>query len=82
MVHLNDRNVVIAPWCESRECEEIVKDKSGKESKQMQTEGEVLLTGQAKTLCVPLDYEPLQEGEKCFYCGDLAKVRVLWGRSY
>jgi len=40
------------------------------------------LTGSAKTLCVPLEYEPLKEGEKCFHCEEIARVRVLWGRSY
>lgn len=48
----------------------------------MANEGEVQLTGQAKTLCVPLEYEPLAEGTKCFHCGETAKVRVFWGRSY
>ena len=47
----------------------------------MANEGEALLTGQAKTLCIPLEYEPLN-GLKCFHCGEEAKVRVIWGRSY
>lgn len=45
-------------------------------------EGDNTLTGQAKTLCVPLEHEPLQEGLKCFHCGGEVKVRVYWGRSY
>jgi len=42
----------------------------------------VQLTGQGKTLCIPLEQEPVKEGEKCFACEKLAKQRVLWGRSY
>jgi len=40
------------------------------------------LTGAAKTLCIPLEQEPIKEGEKCFFTGKPAKKRVLWGRSY
>ncbi len=29
MVDLNDRNVVLTPWCENRECEEKIKVRSG-----------------------------------------------------
>ena len=82
LMQLNEKNVVLTPWCEDRECEEKVKDRSGKESKEILGEGEVALTGQAKTLCIPLEYEPLKEGEKCFHCAELAKTRVFWGRSY
>lgn len=81
MNELNQRNVVLTPWCKNNQCEDKVKERSGIESKAMANEGEVSLTGQAKTLCIPLDYEPLN-GEKCFHCGEEAKVRVIWGRSY
>ena len=81
MVELNQRNVVLTPWCKKTECEQKVKERSGIESKAMANEGEAMLTGQAKTLCIPLDHEPLN-GEKCFHCGEEAKVRVIWGRSY
>lgn len=43
---------------------------------------EIQLTGSAKTLCMPSVQTPLKEGEKCFKCGQPAKKRVLWGRSY
>lgn len=69
MSQLNERNVVLTPWCESRECEEKVKERSGIESKKLASEGEAQLTGQAKTLCVPLNHEPVEEGTKCFHCG-------------
>lgn len=54
MTHLNSRNVVLTPWCKEAECEEKVKDRSGVETKECLLEGEQSLTGQAKTLCMPL----------------------------
>lgn len=82
MTHLNSRNVVLTPWCEIKECEEKVKERSGIETKELAAEGESNLTGQAKALCIPLSFEPLIGTEKCFHCGEPAKVRVYWGRSY
>lgn len=46
-------------------------------------EEEEVLTGSAKTLCIPFNPQtPLVAGEKCFHCGAEAKVKALWGRSY
>jgi len=56
-----------------------VKARSGAEAKE---DAESHLKGAAKTLCIPMDQEPIKEGEKCFYTGQPAKKRVLWGRSY
>lgn len=72
----------MTPWCDTKECEAKVKETSGLETKKQAEEGEINLTGQAKTLCVPLDAAPLSETDKCFHCGAAAKKRVLWGRSY
>jgi prolyl-tRNA synthetase len=82
MTHLNSRNVVLTPWCEIATCEEKVKERSGIETKEGVMDGEQSLTGQAKTLCIPLQHAPLNPGEVCFHCGEPAKVRVYWGRSY
>ena len=82
MTELNKNNVILVPWCSSTDCEEKIKERSGIESKAMANEGEALLTGQAKTLCIPLDHEPLKAGDKCFHCGEEAKMRIIWGRSY
>lgn len=93
---LDQRAMVLSPWCEDTECEEIVKDMSGKESQErLQAEGEDgdvdvrALSGSAKTLCIPfeeeitrLGVEKLPECTKCFRCDDLAKSYTLWGRSY
>lgn len=76
LTFLNAKNLVLTPWCERTECEESVKQRSGTESQDTEA------TGAAKTLCMPLEQEPLAAGELCFSCGQLASTRVLWGRSY
>lgn len=47
-------------------------------------EDEAILTGSAKTLCIPYEIgnQNIAEGTKCFYCEAPAKVTGLWGRSY
>ena len=60
MAHVNSRNVVLTPWCQEAKCEEQVKERSGIETKESVLEGEQSLTGQAKTLCMPLVQEPLK----------------------
>lgn len=82
MEELNQKKIVLTPWCEEEESEKLVKEKSKEESKQAQTEGEEILTGAAKTLCLPIDQPPLPEGAKCFITGKPATKWALWGRSY
>ncbi len=90
---LDQRKIVLAPWCEVSECEDQIKEKSGQQSvtqiqhaanpEEPQEEGTVeALTGAAKSLCIPFDQPPLAEGAVCFHCGRLAKVHCLFGRSY
>lgn len=85
MTALNGRNICMTPWCDVQQCEVDVKEKSKEESLQAMEEageGEVMLTGSAKTLCIPHEQPPLKEGAKCFACGQPAKVTALWGRSF
>merc|ERR1712166_125759 len=87
MEALDGRNICLAPWCDVKKCEEKIKDQSKEESIAKMAEAnedETLLTGAAKTLCIPyeLGNQKLAEGVKCFYCGEQAKVTALWGRSY
>jgi len=52
----------MAPWCNVKECECEVKDRSKEESlKAMEeaNEEEVQLTGSAKTLCIPFEQKEL-----------------------
>lgn len=70
MQALNNKMMVLAPWCDEVDVEEDVKTK---------TKGE---TGAAKTLCMPFDQPELPEGTVCFASGKPAKKWALWGRSY
>merc|ERR1712151_285614 len=93
MEALADRNIVLADWCDSVDCETKVKAQSKEESLEAMAEmneDEAALTGSAKTLCIPYTMgRQAQKGNKnpfknckCFYCGAPAKVTALWGRSY
>mmetsp|Transcript_29974 Transcript_29974/g.96156 ORF Transcript_29974/g.96156 Transcript_29974/m.96156 type:complete len:100 (+) Transcript_29974:329-628(+) len=70
---LNNKHMVLAPWCEDKESEEWAKNKSSEES----AEG-----GAAKTLCIPFDQPPMPKGTKCFITGKPATRWTLFGRSY
>ncbi|XP_057448607.1 proline--tRNA ligase, cytoplasmic-like [Lotus japonicus] len=67
---LNQRKMILAPWCDEEEVEEDVKAR---------TEGEM---GAAKTLCSPFDQPELPEGTICFASGRPATKWTYWGRSY
>ena len=56
MSALNNRDICLADWCDEKECEERIKDRSKEESlaaMEAMNEDEALLTGSAKTLCIP-----------------------------
>ncbi len=53
MGNLNKMGVVKTWWCQDKECENTVKNRSKNESIEMQ--GEALLSGSAKTLCMPYE---------------------------
>lgn len=85
MSAISARNICLTPWCDIQDCEVNVKDRSKEESlaaMEETNEGEIQLTGSAKTLCIPLEQPDLPEGAKCFACGKPATVTALWGRSY
>eukprot|EP00270_Netrium_digitus_P005214 TRINITY_DN1682_c0_g1_i6.p1 TRINITY_DN1682_c0_g1~~TRINITY_DN1682_c0_g1_i6.p1 ORF type:complete len:579 (-),score=216.19 TRINITY_DN1682_c0_g1_i6:210-1946(-) len=71
MAAIENRKMVLAPWCDETEVEEDVKKRSA--------EGE---GGSVKTLCMPLEQPDLPEGAVCFASGKPAKKWALWGRSY
>ncbi len=57
MSELNKRNLCLAPWCNDQECEKAAKERSKVESLQLAEQGEEeeVLTGAAKTLCIPFE---------------------------
>ena len=95
MAALGGRDIVLADWCDTVDCEVKIKDQSKEESLEAMkdmNEEETMLSGSAKTLCIPYTMgkqaqkgkkgkDPFK-GAKCFYCGKQAKVTALWGRSY
>jgi len=88
MKAINEKNIVLTPWCNTKESEEKIKDQSKEESMQKMLEAnedEAILTGAVKTLCIPYEdayKKELPEGAKCFFTGEPAKVIALWGRTY
>lgn len=90
---LDNRCMIISPWCEVTACEEDVKERSKAESLALADEAEedarAALSGAAKTLCIPFKEEikrlgisALADDAKCFACGSKATALTLWGRSY
>eukprot|EP00808_Paulinella_micropora_P023542 g54884.t1 len=90
---LADKCIVLSPWCARKECEESIKARSGEESSDIvptqdkqeeDNEGNGLgkLSGAAKSLCIPFEQPPLQDGTLCVGCSNVAKMFCLFGRSY
>ena len=88
MHQLNQKKICLGAWCNTVACEENVKARSKEESlaaMEAANEGEVLLTGAAKTLCIPYELgkqDFSEEPENCFVCGKPAECTALWARSY
>jgi len=80
---LNNKNIVLVPFCCIGTCEDDVKERSKKESIAQQTDETFELSGAAKSLCIPFDQPELLAETKCFAgCGSDAKAWTLFGRSY
>lgn len=72
---LNNKNIVLAPWCTTTECEDAIGEKTT-----VRENGDVVLMG-AKSLCIPFGAPP-SGGKKCIGCGEDARCFALFGRSY
>lgn len=76
--HLNDKCLILAPFCGEENCEEAIKkatvstDKSGS-----------IIMG-AKSLCIPFEQPKKALGNKCIYtdCKLKPQYFALFGRSY
>eukprot|EP00735_Rhodelphis_limneticus_P013191 TRINITY_DN674_c0_g1::TRINITY_DN674_c0_g1_i1::g.28817::m.28817 TRINITY_DN674_c0_g1::TRINITY_DN674_c0_g1_i1::g.28817 ORF type:complete len:743 (+),score=297.31,sp/O60155/PRS1_SCHPO/52.53/0.0,tRNA_edit/PF04073.10/1.5e-22,ProRS-C_1/PF09180.6/2.1e-20,tRNA-synt_2b/PF00587.20/1.4e-19,HGTP_anticodon/PF03129.15/2.2e-16 TRINITY_DN674_c0_g1_i1:114-2231(+) len=82
---LQEDNMVLCPWCDTTACEESIKErtKGGADTAQTETGEKVQSLGlSAKSLCKPLEQDPIPEGTCCFACSNPAKTWVLFGRSY
>ncbi|KAJ7230734.1 hypothetical protein GGX14DRAFT_412050 [Mycena pura] len=80
---LDNKCVVVMPWCEVEECEDDIKERSGRAS---EPQDERAPSAGAKSLCIPFDqsrWSPIIAGKtKCPACGRDAKRWTLFGRSY
>jgi hypothetical protein len=77
---LDEKFILLAPFCGGIKCEEQIKDESTRED-----QGEIgqSLMG-AKTLCIPLEQPDQECPSQCIRhsCKDKAKSFALFGRSY
>ncbi|ETW75944.1 hypothetical protein HETIRDRAFT_330361 [Heterobasidion irregulare TC 32-1] len=80
---LDDKCVVALPWCEVEECEDDIKERSGRAA---EPQDERAPSAGAKSLAIPFDqsrWTPIEPGKtKCPACGRDAKRWTLFGRSY
>jgi prolyl-tRNA synthetase len=81
---LDAKNVILVPWCNESDCEDTIKERSGKrELVEGETQDEKAPSMGAKSLCIPFAQpEEGVHGLKCVQCGKEAKVWGLFGRSY
>lgn len=80
---LNQKNVVVAPWCGVPECEDDIKDGSSRkdDGEEFEVDEKAPSMG-AKSLCIPFEQPELKEGTKCVKCGKIAVNYTMFGRSY
>lgn len=83
---LDDKNLLLLPWCEEPTCEDQIKNRSAKEAAELRAgeeQDEKAPSMGAKSLCIPFK-QPTDgvEGKKCVNCGKVAKSWTLFGRSY
>ncbi|KAJ7460542.1 hypothetical protein FB451DRAFT_1341312 [Mycena latifolia] len=80
---LDNKCVVVMPWCEIEECEDDIKERSGRAS---EPQDERAPSAGAKSLAIPFDqsrWSPIVPGKtKCPACGKDAKRWTMFGRSY
>ncbi|ORD93680.1 SYP [Enterospora canceri] len=75
LAELNNKNVVLAPWCNNSECEDEIGERTTiRENDEVVTQG-------GKTLCIPFE-KPSSAGKMCVNCNKCAETYVLIGRSY
>ncbi|CAI2348586.1 unnamed protein product [Caenorhabditis sp. 36 PRJEB53466] len=74
---LDDKCIILAPFCGGKDCEEEIKKASTRE------DGEGAQMG-AKTLCIPLEQPKQALPAKCLFpsCTEAPKFFALFGRSY
>ncbi|GME99332.1 unnamed protein product [Ambrosiozyma monospora] len=80
---LNQKNVILAPWCGVPECEDNIKKESARkdDGEEFEVDEKAPSMG-AKSLCTPFEQPKLKPGQKCVLCDKPAVNYTLFGRSY
>lgn len=73
---LDNRNMIMAPWCSNSDCEREIKSKSTK----FGHDGSIASAG-AKILCIPYESRSCKDMD-CVNCGEHAVQYALFGRCY
>jgi len=80
---LDNKCVVVMPWCEQEACEDDIKERSGRSAEPQDVRAP---SAGAKSLCIPFDQDRWPKIElgktKCPACNADAKRWTLFGRSY
>jgi len=83
---LNNKNLVLIPWCGQEACEDDIKDRSGRplQGEDAAPVDEKAPSMGAKSLCIPFDQpDGIVKGEtKCAACDKDAVEWCMFGRSY
>ena len=83
---LNQKNLLLIPFCGSKECEGRIKDDSATASLPEDEEADEKAPSMgAKSLCIPYDHQDkLAAGMLCIHpaCKDPATCICMFGRSY
>lgn len=78
---LNDRKVLLIPFCGRPSCEEEIKAGTAAKSTDGPVDEKAPSMG-AKSLCTPFEQPALEPGTQCANCSETAKHWTLFGRSY
>ncbi|CEG74061.1 Putative Prolyl-tRNA synthetase [Rhizopus microsporus] len=83
---LNQKKLLLVPWCNRTECEDDIKDRSARVASEGEEEDERAPSMGAKSLCKPFEQpteDPIVPGvTKCVACDHDAQHFMLFGRSY
>ncbi|KAI8581327.1 hypothetical protein K450DRAFT_232526 [Umbelopsis ramanniana AG] len=84
--NLNNKKLILIPWCDRMECEDDIKDRSARTQDEDEEVDERAPSMGAKSLCRPFEQpteNPIVPGvTKCAACDHDAKHFMLFGRSY
>lgn len=79
---LNNKNVILSPWCGVPECEDDIKDSSASTGEEGEEVDDRAPSMGAKSLCIPGHQPPLKPGQLCVRCTRKAVTYCMFGRSY